>query len=162
ERGIMRRIALLTLFFGILPVAAQEPKDKPKPPTMEKPGDAPPEEKTAPAPKPKPKVAPSANADSGKVVEEIIARVNNEIITRSEDDRALVSAEEESKSDCQGRCTNEQLQTMVEERKKSALRDLIDQSLLVQRGKDMGLSVETEVIKQLDQFRIGNNLDSME
>ena len=39
---------------------------------------------------------------------------------------------------------------------------MIDQSLLVQRGKDMGISVETDVIKRLDQIRIQNNLDSME
>ena len=37
--------------------------------------------------------------------------------------------------------------------KKTALRDLIDQSLLAQRGKDMGVSVETDVVKQLDQIR---------
>ena len=42
------------------------------------------------------------------------------------------------------------------------LKDLIDQSLLVQRGKDMGISVETDVIKRLDQIRIQNNLSSME
>jgi len=42
------------------------------------------------------------------------------------------------------------------------LRDLIDQSLLVQRGKDMGVSVEPEVIKKLDQIRTQNNLASME
>ena len=40
--------------------------------------------------------------------------------------------------------------------------DLIDQSLLVQRGKDMGLNVETDVIKRLDPIRIQNNLSSME
>jgi peptidyl-prolyl cis-trans isomerase SurA len=42
------------------------------------------------------------------------------------------------------------------------LRDLIDQSLLIQRGKDMGVSVETDLIKKLDQIRIQNNLGSME
>ncbi len=50
----------------------------------------------------------------------------------------------------------------TDERKKSALHDLIDQSLLVQRGKDLGVSVETEVIKQLDQIRIANKLPDME
>jgi parvulin-like peptidyl-prolyl isomerase len=32
----------------------------------------------------------------------------------------------------------------------------------VQRGKDMGISVEADLIKQLDQIRTSNNLDSME
>ena len=45
---------------------------------------------------------------------------------------------------------------------KNALKELIDQSLLVQRGKDMGLNVETDVIKRLDSIRIQNNLTSME
>jgi peptidyl-prolyl cis-trans isomerase SurA len=99
---------------------------------------------------------------NSKVVEEIIARVNNEVITRSELDKARVTAEEEATQNCQGRCTPEQLRTEIEEGRKSALRDLIDQSLLVQRGKDMGLSVEPEVIKRLDTIRTQNKLESME
>jgi peptidyl-prolyl cis-trans isomerase SurA len=122
--------------------------EKPAPATMEKP---------APAVETKP-----VDANSSKVVEEIIARVNNEIITRSEYERARASAEDDAKQDCQNRCTPEQLKAETEERQKNALRDLIDQSLLVQRAKDMGISVEPDVIKQLDQIRLQNNLDSME
>ncbi len=77
----------------------------------------------------------------GKVVEEIIARVNNEIITRSELERARASAAEGAQHDCSGRCTPEQLQVAVEDSQKFALRDLIDQSLLAQRGKDMDINV---------------------
>jgi peptidyl-prolyl cis-trans isomerase SurA len=98
----------------------------------------------------------------GKTVEEIIARVNNEIITRSELDKARASAEEDARQDCGNHCTPEQLQTAVDERQKYALRDLIDQSLLAQRGKDMGVSVETDVVKQLDQIRIQNKLPDMD
>ena len=100
--------------------------------------------------------------NAGKTVEEIIARVNNEIITLSEYERAKQSAAEDAKQECQGRCTPEQLQTDVEERQKNVLRDLIDQSLLVQRGKDMGISVKPEVIKQLDQIRTQNKLASID
>src|SRR5215472_6805501 len=100
--------------------------------------------------------------NAGKTIEEIIARVNNEIITLTEYEKARESAVEEAKQECQGRCTPEQLQTNTEERQKNALRDLIDQSLLVQRGKDMGVSVEADVIKQLDQIRTQNKLGSME
>ncbi len=98
----------------------------------------------------------------GKTVEEIVARVNNEIITSSELDKARASAEEDARQDCSGKCTPEQLQVAIEDRQKSALRDLIDQSLLQQRGKDLALSVETDVVKQLDQIRIGNNLKDMD
>jgi len=96
------------------------------------------------------------------VVEEIVARVNNDVITKSELQHSIDTAEDDAKQDCQNRCTPEQLKTLTDERKQNALRDLIDQSLLVQRGKDMGLSVEPDVIKQLDQIRQENKLDSLE
>jgi peptidyl-prolyl cis-trans isomerase SurA len=157
-----------------LPLAAQDNKpvapvpqdaDKPQAPVLERPGtepatEAPKDTKVPPktaAKKPAVTVDPNA-----KTVEEIVARVNNEIITRSELDKAKASAADDAKQECSGRCTPEQLQTQIEDRQKNALRDLIDQSLLVQRGKDMGISVEPEVIKKLDQIRIQNNLSSME
>ncbi len=162
----MRNIAMIVALLAAMPLAAQDPNQEPAPapgqaPTLEKPGMAPPTEEKTPAEKPKP--APvKVNPESGKTVEEIIARVNNEIITRSEYDKALASAEEEVRQDCQGKCTPDQLQAVLAERKKTALRDLIDQSLLAQRGKDMGISVETDVVKQLDALRQQNKLASMD
>ena len=158
----MRKLAVLLALCAaaLFAPAGLLGQDNPKPqaPVLEKPGMAKSDEKAVPAKK----IVPTPKADSGKVVEEIIARVNNEIITRSEYERARVSAEDDAKQECQNRCTPEQLKTDTEERQKNALRDLIDQSLLVQRGKDMGISVEPEVIKQLDQIRVQNNLDSLE
>jgi peptidyl-prolyl cis-trans isomerase SurA len=159
----MRNIALIAALFAALPLAAQEPKQEPTPapaPTLEKPQMAPATE-AKPAEKPKPAPA-KVNPGGGNVVEEIIARVNNDIITRSEYDKSLNSGEEEIRQECAGKCTPEQLQAALEDRKKSALRDLIDQSLLVQRGKDMGISVEADVVKQLDQIRQQNKLASMD
>ena len=174
----MRKLLLFLAFCGVLPVAilaqdnsANTPQPKPadtqdkSTPTLEKPGMAPATPETAPAKLPAKKTpAPETKIDpnSGRVVEEIIARVNNEIITQSEYEKAKVAAADEAKQDCQGHCTPEQLQIAIEDRQKNALRDLIDQSLLVQRGKDMGLSVEPDVIKKLDQIRIQNNINSME
>ncbi|HWZ96165.1 MAG TPA: peptidylprolyl isomerase [Candidatus Dormibacteraeota bacterium] len=166
----MRNLALTAALFAALPLAAQQPPPPaPAPagdqqPKLEAPGMAAPEPeaakpKTAPPPVAKPKAATEEN---GRVVEEIIARVNNEIITKSEYDKSLASAEEDAKQECENHCTPQQLQEATEDRKKNALRDLIDQSLLVQRGKDMSISVETDVIKQLDQIRIGNKLPDME
>ena len=164
----MRKLALFAGFFAALSLAAQQPAPPPptgqqpklEAPTMAEPEPEPAKPKPAP-PIVKPKTA-TPDAGGGKVVEEIIARVNNEIITKSEYDKALASAEDDAKQECENRCTPQQLQTMTDERKKSALRDLIDQSLLVQRGKDMSISVETEVIKQLDQIRIQNKLADMD
>jgi peptidyl-prolyl cis-trans isomerase SurA len=128
------------------------------------PADAPQNKTPVPAIK-KSAAAPSAKlaeSAAGRTIEEIIARVNNEIITRSEYEKARASAEDDARQECAGKCTPEQLQADIEDRQKNVLRDLIDQSLLVQRGKDMGVSVEPEVIKKLDQIRIQNNLASME
>ncbi len=164
----MRNLAVIATLCAALPLAAQDQPQSapPKPapaPTLEKPGMAAPEPQAKPEKPAKPPAAPkTSNPDSGKTVEEIIARVNNEIITRSEYDKARQTAEEDAKSECQNRCTPEQLQIAVEDRKKFTLRDLVDQSLLVQRAKDMGVSVEPELIKRLDAIRIENKLPSME
>jgi peptidyl-prolyl cis-trans isomerase SurA len=166
----MRKLAVIValcaaLPIGALPLAAQEQPQgsQPKPvpaPTLEKPGMAAPDEKSEKPAKP---AAPKpVNPDAGKTVEEIIARVNNEIITRSEYDKARQKEGEDAKFECQNRCTPEQLQAAVEEVQKNTLRTLVDQSLLVQRAKDMGVSVEPEVIKRLDAIRTENKLPTME
>src|SRR3984893_9633745 len=167
---VMRNIILLAAFCAALPLAAKNQRTspphrppKPQAPALEKPGMAAPEPAKKPADTKKPAAAAKpADITATKTVEEIIARVNNEIITRSELDKARVAAEEDAKQECQGKCTAEQLRTDIEDRQKNTLRDLIDQSLLVQRGKDMGLNVEPEVIKRLDQLRQQNKIDSME
>ena len=153
----------LTVLSAAVPLAAQDPKPVPPPqqPTLEQPQMAPATEEAKTPAKPKPPVV-KPNAENTKVVEEIIARVNNEIITRSEYDKAVLQTEDDARQDCKGKCSPEQLESEIESRKKTALRDLIDQSLLAQRGKDLGISVETDVVKQLDQIRIQNNLKDMD
>jgi peptidyl-prolyl cis-trans isomerase SurA len=170
----MRNLAVIAALFVALPLAAQQPtpptpaQNPPPKPTLEKadeaPADAPdtaPAKKTVPIKKPAPAAA-AVSPTAGTVVEEIVARVNNEVITRSEFEHSKVTAEEDARNDCQNRCTPEQLKNRIDDLQKNALRDLIDQSLLVQRAKDMGISVEPDVIKQLDQIRIENKLPSME
>jgi peptidyl-prolyl cis-trans isomerase SurA len=155
----MRKLAVIAALGAALPLASVVL------PAQEKPAAAAPQNKTSVAPTQKPPVAPAAKraeGANGKTVEEIIARVNNEIITRSDYERARASAEDEAKQECTGKCTPEQLQANTEDRQKNVLRELIDQSLLVQRGKDMGVSVEPQVIKKLDEIRIQNNIASME
>ena len=145
----------------------QNPPPQPKleQPQMEAP--APADEKKVDETKPgvkKPAPPPTKKyvEGEGKVVEEIIARVNNEIITRTELEKARAAAAEDAQQDCSGRCSQEQLQVAIEDRQKYALRDLIDQSLLSQRGKDMGINVKPEVVKQLDEIRVKNNLKDMD
>lgn len=92
-----------------------------------------------------------------QVVEEIVARVNNQIITRSE---YLRSREELRKEAQQQDPVN--ADKIVADRDKDVLRDLIDQQLLLQKGKELGITADTELIKKLDQMRKEMNLDSME
>lgn len=103
----------------------------------------------------------SAAQSKGRAIEEIIARINNDIITLSDYQKGLGALRDEVKQDC-ANCPPAQIATEFENRKKDVLRDLIDQSLLVQKAKDEGISVETEVVKRLDQVRQQNKLASME
>ena len=59
-------------------------------------------------------------------------------------------------------CSPDQLNEKVAAAQKDLLRDLVDSSLLVQRGKDLGINVDNDVIKSLDDIRIENKITSME
>ena len=94
---------------------------------------------------------------TGQVVEEIIARVNNQIITRSEYARSKDQLRDEIKSQDPNNADK-----LFADREKDVLRDLIDQQLLLDKGKDLNISADTDLIKQLDQMRKDMHLDSME
>jgi peptidyl-prolyl cis-trans isomerase SurA len=94
---------------------------------------------------------------AGQVVEEIIARVNNQIITKSEFARSKDQLRDEVKQQDPNNADK-----VYTEREKDVLRDLIDQQLLLDKGKDLGISADTDLIKQLDQMRKDMKLDSLE
>ena len=104
---------------------------------------------------------PSLAQTKSVVLEEVIARVNNEVITRTDLERARTELQQEVQQDCP-KCTPQEVKGRMAGEEKNLLRDLIDNSLLVQHGKDMGVSVETEVVKRLDEIRIQNNIATME
>jgi peptidyl-prolyl cis-trans isomerase SurA len=91
------------------------------------------------------------------IVEEIVARVNNEIITRSE----YVRSREQLKQEIQQQEPNA-ADRVFSEKQRDVLRDLIDQQLLLQKGKDLGITGDTELIKRLDEMRKQMNLGTME
>src|ERR1700687_4107641 len=91
------------------------------------------------------------------VVEEIIARVNNEIVTRTEAARTRDQLKQEVQ---QQDPTN--ADRAFAEKQRDVLRDLIDQQLLLQKGKDMGITGDTELVKRLDEMRKQMNLGTME
>jgi peptidyl-prolyl cis-trans isomerase SurA len=91
----------------------------------------------------------------GKVVEDIVARVNDQIITSSDYDRA---AEQLTAEAGQQSIPPHEL----EQKKADLLRDLIDQQLLLSKGKELGITGETELIKRLDEIRKQNHLEAMD
>jgi len=100
---------------------------------------------------------PSILRAGDTVIEEIVARVNNQIITHSE----YLHSKEELKKEAQQQDSTS-ADKVVDERDKDVLRDLIDQQLLLEKGKDMGITADTEVVKRLDEMRKQMKLDSME
>jgi peptidyl-prolyl cis-trans isomerase SurA len=91
------------------------------------------------------------------VVEEIVARINNRIITRTEfqrsRDQVLAEARQQNPPPEESR---------LAEMEQNVLRDLIDQQLLVQKGDDLGINVDTDLIKREDELRKEMNLPSIE
>ncbi len=95
-----------------------------------------------------PAVTPNAT-----VVEDIIVRVNDNIISRSDLERA------------HNQLMGELAQTHApdaEEREKNLLRDLIDQQLLLSKGQELSINADAEVVRRLDEIRKQNNLATME
>ena len=94
---------------------------------------------------------PLAFAADVKVVEEIAAKVNGEIITRGELEQTRREIEQGLR---QEGLTGAKLQDAVKQYSANALRDQIDQLLLVQHGKDLNISVDSEVTRQLADIQV--------
>jgi peptidyl-prolyl cis-trans isomerase SurA len=99
--------------------------------------------------------AEPASPYGGITVEEIIARVNDQIITKSDYDRAMKELDDEMR---QHGATMQQMS----EAHKDLLRNLIDQQLWLSKGKELGITGETELITKLDEIRKQYNLASLE
>ena len=96
-----------------------------------------------------------ASPYGGTVAEDIIARVNDQIITKSDYDRALADLDQE------GRQHNETMQE-ISAQHKDLLRNLVDQQLWLSKGKELGVTGETELVKKLDEIRKQYNLESID
>jgi peptidyl-prolyl cis-trans isomerase SurA len=103
------------------------------------------------------KFDPKAEASpfGGAVVEESVAQVNDQIINTSDYNRAAAQLDQEGRQ--QGWSEQD-----LEDHKRDLLRDLIDQQLLLSRGKDLDINGETELVRRLDDIRKQNHLDTME
>ena len=100
----------------------------------------------------------SPTLGGAKIVERIIARVNTEIITQ----RTYEQEQEKLRQQLAQEYSGAELEAQIKEQSKNLLRDLIDQSLMVQKAKDEDINVETDVVKELDEYRKKNNLATLE
>jgi peptidyl-prolyl cis-trans isomerase SurA len=91
----------------------------------------------------------------GVTVEDIVARVNDQVITRSDYDRALKEMDDEAR---QHGATMQQ----ISEAHRDLLRNLIDQQLWLSKGKELGINGETELIQRLNEYRKQYSLDTIE
>jgi parvulin-like peptidyl-prolyl isomerase len=98
---------------------------------------------------------PMAVAADVKVVEEIAAKINGDIITRGELEHKRQEIEQELRR--QG-LTGAKLAEAIKQAERDALRDQIDQLLLVQRGKDLNVNVDADVTRRLAEIQVQNKI----
>ena len=101
------------------------------------------------------KPAEPASPYGGLTIEDIICRVNDQIITRSDFNRAQKEVDDEAR---QRGASMQQ----ISELHKDLLRNLIDQQLWLSKGKELGVTGETELINRLNEFRKQYNLATLE
>ena len=89
------------------------------------------------------------------IVEEIVAKVNGDIITKGELERTRQEIEAELHQ--QG-LSGSKLQAAVHDKAADALRDQIDQLLLVQKAKDLNINVDSEITKRLAALQVQSKI----
>ncbi len=101
----------------------------------------------------------SPNA-SAKIVDRILAQVNDDIITMSDLNREMAAI----RQDLAQKYSGEQLDAEVKKAEKDVLDDLIRQKLLLQKGNELGFgaNVDSQVTAQLDRIRKDNHFKDMQ
>lgn len=99
--------------------------------------------------------AVSQSPYGGVTVEDIVAHVNDRIITQSDYDRAMKEMDDEAK---QHGATMQQ----ISEGHRDLLRSLIDQQLWLSKAKELDINGDTELIKRLDEIRKQYNMATLE
>lgn len=94
------------------------------------------------------------------IVEEIIAKVNGEIILRSQLENAISELRREVEANQEA--TPAAKQELLERREKNILSDLIDERLLVEKGEELSVNVEADVLRQRDSIMKRANITDIE
>lgn len=91
-----------------------------------------------------------ASAAEINVVEQIVAKVNGDIITRGEIERSRLSLEAEMKRE---NVPADKMAAILKEREKDFLKEQIDQLLLVQKGKELSISCDPQITRQMAEIQ---------
>jgi peptidyl-prolyl cis-trans isomerase SurA len=141
---LMKYVFPLALVLAATPVIAQQPASQ---------SQALPENQQV-AKQQAPQTERTGTQPQESVVEEIVARVNNSIVTRADLKRSQETWQEDvNKAKADG---------VEPPREQDLLRDLIDQQLLLQKATELGVTADTDVVKRLDQIRQQMHAESME
>ncbi len=92
------------------------------------------------------------------ILEEITVKVNAAIILRSEYERTLDQGRREVLAD--ETLSDADREKVLDARAQDVLRDMIDQRLLVQKGEELGISVEAQVLNQRDDIMQSNGIET--
>ena len=95
-----------------------------------------------------------------KIVDRIVAQVNDDIITLSELNKELADYKQELAQ----KFTGEQLEQEVKKAEKNILEELIRQRLFLQKAKDLGIgsSMDVQVSAEIERMRKQYNIKDME
>jgi peptidyl-prolyl cis-trans isomerase SurA len=102
----------------------------------------------------------AATALAQKTIDEIIVRVNGDIILKSELENAKTTLRNDLTQ--QQHLQGAQLEQTFTEQSKFLLRDLIDQTLLVQQAKEAGINADLEIVKTMERMRQEYKFETME
>lgn len=104
----------------------------------------------------------AARAQEPELVNEIVARVNNEIITRSDYMNALRDFRQELTRQMQQQGKGEaEINAEFERLKGTVLDYMIDDILLEQKAKELGIEVEAEVNQQMAEIAKDNGFKNV-
>jgi peptidyl-prolyl cis-trans isomerase SurA len=100
-------------------------------------------------------LAGGAFAADIQVVERIVAKVNNEIITQGELERSRKQIEAELKRQ---QVPQDRYQQLMKQSEVDLLRDRIDQLLLVQKAKDLEINVDADISKYMATLQLESKI----
>ena len=101
-----------------------------------------------------------AGAAPAKIVDRIVAQVNDDIITQSDLNREMVVIRQE----LAGQYSGEQLEAAVKKAEKDVLENLIRNKLLLQKGNELGFgaNIDVQVSSTIERIRKENKIKDAE